>query len=125
MGEIDWVTIRSRCSLAPVFETLKLQLAGDVDKRNSQVGDNLYTLVVNEGRMSVVFQPEPGATFGQSVVFVLTRSAIEIVDTNGQLKFKATPTINNDGECRLKINGKEMELWQVRKLALEDIFFRG
>jgi hypothetical protein len=36
----------------------------------------------------------------------------------------ATPTLNSKGECRLKINGEEYESWYLRKIALEEIFFR-
>jgi hypothetical protein len=36
---------------------------------------------------------------------------------------KATLTLNDMGECRLKINGQEREFWQFRRTALEDLFF--
>jgi hypothetical protein len=32
-------------------------------------------------------------------------------------------TINDEGKCRLKVGGIEREFWQVRRMALEALFF--
>jgi hypothetical protein len=36
-----------------------------------------------------------------------------------------TLTFNYKGECKLNVNEKERELWQVRRMALEDLMFRA
>ena len=42
-------------------------------------------------------------------------------DGADKLMFDATLTLNDKGECRLKIGEKELDFWQFRKLALEDL----
>jgi hypothetical protein len=39
--------------------------------------------------------------------------------------FDVTATFSDEGECRLKVNGDGRDLWQVRRMALEDLLFRG
>jgi hypothetical protein len=38
--------------------------------------------------------------------------------------FDVTLTFNNEGECRLTVNGDERDFWQVRRMALEELLFR-
>jgi hypothetical protein len=57
------------------------------------------------------------------VTFSIGANSIIVRDENDTLMFKAFPTVCNDGECRLKVDGQERELWQVRKQALEGLFF--
>jgi hypothetical protein len=35
----------------------------------------------------------------------------------------ASPGLNTGGVCTLIVNGTELELWQVRRLALDRLFF--
>jgi hypothetical protein len=39
--------------------------------------------------------------------------------------FDVTATFSDEGDCRLKVNGEERDLWQVRRMALEELLFRG
>jgi hypothetical protein len=122
MTEFDWVTARSNCSLVAIFEGLKTQLQEDVTKRKEQTKDDGYNIVLHGTRVSVTHTMDYGIS-RDAVIFVLTQVAIEVHDRQDKLKFKATPTLNEKGECRLKVDGKEIELWHFRKLALEDLFF--
>jgi hypothetical protein len=65
------------------------------------------------------------STFGgaKSVSFYLTDNAIEVRDNISGKKFDVTPTLSDDGNCRVMVNGRECELWHVRKRALEELFF--
>jgi hypothetical protein len=124
MSEFDWVTARSECSLVTIFERLKLQLQDDVDKRMALRGEapfNYAFKLVIDGKGAAVVLEGPGLY--DSTLFRLTNKAIEIMDKDGKVKFAATPTLNDDGECRLSINGQELDLWQFRKKALETLFF--
>ncbi len=39
-------------------------------------------------------------------------------------QFSITLTLNNKGQCRLRIDGgEELEQWQVRRIMLEELFF--
>jgi hypothetical protein len=39
--------------------------------------------------------------------------------------FEVILTFDDEGECKLSVNGEEREFWQVRRMALEEIMFRG
>lgn len=43
--------------------------------------------------------------------------------TGHEIKLRATITLNNEGRCMLKVDGEELEPWNVRRMALEDLFF--
>ena len=56
------------------------------------------------------------------VRFDRTEKGISVSDGSKRL-FEATLTLDDTGECRLKVNGQEREFWQFRKMALEALFF--
>src|SRR5216683_3617796 len=120
MPEFDWVSARSACSLVAIFEQLKMQLQEDVAKRQSlreEIAHYGFRIVGKDKRLAVVVE---GSGIYDSVLFILTDSGIEVADKDGKLRFKATPTLSDDGECRLKVGDQERELWHVRKMALEE-----
>jgi hypothetical protein len=126
MAEMDWIGVRSRCTAARLFEHLKEQLQKDVEDRQAlRPPDNTwygFHLDIGRNRASVML--EGHGLESEAVVFYLKPNSILIVDGAGKHKFEATPTVNDEGECRLKVNGEERELWQFRKKALEEVFFR-
>lgn len=120
---LDWVTARSLCSLATVFETLKLQVQQDVETRNKLRPENAhykFNFVTKGDRFTVFLEANLPHW---SVQFKLSDKSIQIHDEGDNLLMEATVTLNDDGECRLRINGTERELWQVRKTVLERLFF--
>ena len=38
--------------------------------------------------------------------------------------FEVTLTFNDEGGCKLHVNQEERDLWQVRRMALEELLFR-
>jgi hypothetical protein len=46
-------------------------------------------------------------------------------DGVGSPMFEVTVAFDDHGKCRLSINGEEREFWQVRRMALEELLFRG
>ena len=124
----DWVTARHNCSLAAVFERLKDQTAADVKIREGLRAD----LRVESGR-TFVFQASLNSfrvfiqngernSIVASVSFRLADGAVE-VSRDEQPAFKGFATLCDDGECRLKVEDQDLNLWQFRKRALEDLFF--
>jgi hypothetical protein len=61
----------------------------------------------------------------RSVIFSLAEHAILVRDDKGHNMFEVTATFSDEGECRLKVNGEERDFWQVRRMALEELLFRG
>jgi hypothetical protein len=126
MDDFDWVNALSQCSLSTVFEKLKMEVDADVKSRNAlrkidasfgaQYG---FAMVDGMGSFKVILNSNRTR---EVVTFDLKEKSISVSDSNGLL-FEATLTLNNDGECRVKIKGEERELWHVRRMALEHLFF--
>ncbi|MGA7695010.1 MAG: hypothetical protein WCA76_08260 [Candidatus Sulfotelmatobacter sp.] len=136
-GEIDfdWMEARAQCSLSVIFEQLKGDVRNDVEKAQATrktYGEGLpahygFRLVFTDNGRAIkvlVNGQTASGTIHDSVSFHLTEKAIEVRDVSEAVKFEATLTLNGKGECRLRINDEEQELWYLRKLALEDLFFR-
>ena len=121
----DWVAAREECSLNKVFATLKAQIQQDVESRNKSLyGNHEFKFDLSDnGNSFAVHITSDRPTSGKAVTFKLTDKAIQVIDTDGKIKFETTLTINVDRECRLKVGNEEHESWYVRKLALEDLFF--
>ena len=60
----------------------------------------------------------------KSVIFSLTEHAILVQDDKGKPMFDVTLTFNDDGDCKLHVNEQELDFWQVRRMALEELLFR-
>jgi len=124
-AKFDWVTERSNCSLPKVFTALREQVEADVKTRNAlRPGNSPYEFSVKEdnGEFSVLLKAQQ---LRQSVVFSLDDHAILVRDDKSNPMFEVTAAFNDEGECRLKVNGAERDFWQVRRMALEDLMFRG
>ena len=123
--KFDWVTERSSCSLPKVFKTLRLQVEEDVKSRNALRPDNSpyeFSVAENVGDFTVLLKSKD---LGQSVIFTLAEHSILVRDDKGNPLFTVTLTFTDEGKCRLNVNNQPRELWQVRRMALEELFFRG
>ncbi len=120
MESFDWVTARAQCFPATVFEQLRLQVEEDVKTRNRLLADphDAFAVVDNGNKFSVIVLGNPL----RKVTFSLANENIS-VQRKGTVICEATLTLNDEGECKVKINGQERELWQLRKAVLEDLFF--
>jgi hypothetical protein len=121
----DWVTERSACSLPKIFKTLLLQVKEDVKARNALRPNNSpYEFSVEEKGENFSAVLKTGDV-QMSVVFGLVEHAISVRDDKGNQMFEVTITFNEEGKCRLRVDDDERELWQVRRMALEELMFRG
>ena len=125
MANFDWVKARAECSTTEMFNKLRLQVQKDVERWKAlKVNSELKISMDNEAGVFAV--SVEGVAVYRGVRFILAEDAI-VVDGIAPEKrmFLASVTLSDDGECRLKITGKEKEydLWQFRKLALEWVLF--
>jgi hypothetical protein len=67
----------------------------------------------------------PQSELQKSVIFDLGDHAISVRDDAGNRLFEVNLAFDDTGKCRLNINGEERDFWQVRRMALEDLMFRG
>lgn len=123
MTDFNWVQARAECSLVKVFELLKMQIEEDVKERNAQIPNTYFfgfSTVAQRNMISVIL--EGYGIQSKAVRFIRQEHAIQ-VEKDDEPLFSATLTLNNKGECRVKINSKEYELWEMRKMALEEMLF--
>lgn len=120
--EFDWVRARAACSLSVIFKELHLGAENDAKAiqrvADAQVGCSVTQLMRN--RFSVV---RSDSGFPESVTFVLSDGAITARNDDDTVIARATVTLNDRGECKLKTDTDELEQWQFRRRALEKLFF--
>jgi hypothetical protein len=131
IDDFDWVVELGKCSPKVVFEQLMLGVKSDVKSRNEslyRIKANYNFTVVSDGSITKVFIITSANIAGEqhspkAVSFSLQTDKIEAMDEGGNLICSATLTLNDKRECRLKVEEKELEQWQFRKLALESLLF--
>jgi hypothetical protein len=121
-ADFDWVTAFFSCSPNAVFERLRQEVKKDVEIRNAMRSPHaLYTFVFQTNGESFTVFIERNLDH-RSVTFNLTKKGIKVVDNKDTQILDAALMLNEEGECRPKINGKEYEFWQLRQMALGDLF---
>jgi hypothetical protein len=118
----DWVKARLECTPAKIFQKLQLEIEKDVNTRQSALPSNagyVFNVVCSGSVISVGIN---GDKVHHTITFRLTEWGID-VGHDLDLRYKATLSLNDDGECRLAVDGKQLESWQFRRLALESLFF--
>ena len=124
-SKFDWVTERSSCSLPNVFKALRLQVEADIKTRNTlRPRNSPYEFSVSEhgDDFSVLLKAND---VQRSVIFTLAEHAILVRDGIGSPMFDVTLTFDDAGKCQLSVNGEQRDSWQVRRMALEELLFRG
>jgi hypothetical protein len=118
----EWVKARASCSLAQVFKDLELGAKADVDVMKKLYPHEANSFFITSGRslFSVNRITDTMTSASQSVDFELSK---EITIRDGDKCLHAGITLNNDGQCKLKIADAELDEWQVRRMALERLFF--
>lgn len=119
----DWVTERSACSLPKVFKDLGAQLEEDVKIRNGLRPNNApyeFSVKTDVSDITVLLQ---SGDVRKSVIFSLTPRSVLARDDKGTQLFEVNITFTDDGRCRLNVNDQPREPWQVRRMALEELFF--
>ena len=122
MADFNWVKARAACSLEVLFRQLQVAVERDVDIANAlNVGSGAkFAVSIHGDRFVVTRQQEDEGVSAVKVVLGKTRL---VVTTDAGIKFEATPVLNVEGACKLVVNDSELDLWQVCRRALEDLFF--
>ncbi len=123
--KFDWVSQRSSCSLAVVFKELRTEIEQDIKTRNGlrpNYAPYEFSLADHDGGFRVFLKAKE---LQMAVSFILGEHAILVRDDKGIEMFSVTLTFNDQGECKLNVNGEERDYWQVRRMALEDLMFHS
>jgi hypothetical protein len=123
--KFDWVTQRSQCSLPKIFKTLRQEIEQDVKTRNALRPANSpyeFSITENGSDFSVVLKLNDLRT---SVTFSFTDHTIVVRDDKDKTQFEITIAFDDEGACKLYVNEEERHMWQVRRMALEELMFSG
>jgi hypothetical protein len=128
-AKFDWITQRYACSLPNIFKELRLQIERDINTRNSLRPNHAqyeFSLADNDGGFRVILKASnQEKELEMAVKFILAEHAIVVRDDKGVEMFEVTLTFTDLGECQLNVNGECRDYWQVRRMALEELMFRG
>ncbi len=109
-------------SLAQVFKELQIKIEADVITANAirklTGNDQFQTKPLNHSGFVVYCVQR-----SENVRFFLEADHIEIQNDLTHEKCNLTITLNEEGRCKLVSNGAELEHWQVRRNALDRLFF--
>jgi len=123
-GDFDWVTERQKCSIFSVFKELERQAKANTEKREASLTEKERQMV------SFRFETQSGGSYfavladnvERIVRFSYQGDRITVKGDTPDLTI--TLTLNDDGDCRLKVNGDgEFQPWQVLRMSLEGLFF--
>jgi hypothetical protein len=125
--DFDWVKARKACSADKVFESIHLAAKANVDAMKTATANgetrNLFQFSTFGDSFSVVWD---NGWEKRGVRFYLEQRTLIVAEPfrvpNGKT-LKAGLTLNDDGECRLVVDGDELQEWQFLKRALEPLFF--
>jgi hypothetical protein len=121
-NDFNWVEARLNCCAEKVFAQLQAGVTNDVATINEVArGAGVKFEVSPHGLRFLVIREGKGV---KKVQFVLEKNVISVL-AGDQARFSAAPTMNPAGQCVLIVNGQEMEPWQVRRMALEQLFFEA
>ena len=127
---MEWVTKRAACSVNGVFQEIKEGVRKDIALRNAQISPDSPFQITGNGECFFVGREkrQNHNVFKYSYRFEQTDTSIQVTDAMAEKPvIEATLTLNDDGECRLKVQDgertKELEQWQFRCAALEPLLF--
>lgn len=125
--DFDWITTRQKCSLRQMFEELRVAIEKDLAIANGLLkkGAGLeFKMAGTTDRFRVYIQSPYLDTGGIAIAIALSPKSILVHDgATGAVQFEIGIGLNDDGDCRFIVQGKELDSWQVRRRALEDMFF--
>jgi hypothetical protein len=124
-SKFNWVAERSACTIPKIFRTLRLQVEEDVKTRNAlrpELSPYEFSMVESGDEFQVVLEAKD---VRKSVTFAIDEHAIIIRDDNGNQLFEVTVSFTEEGKCRINAREQKCELWQVQRMALEDLMFRA
>ena len=128
--DFDWVQAQLDCSPLCEYRRLVKYVKDAVKVRQDALmkldpdSNERIEWAEVDAALNVHRIPKPGKTNG--IVFELDgdKDLIGITDYATRTTLVVTLTLNNEGECRYKINGEgEYLRWQVARKALEPMFF--
>jgi hypothetical protein len=132
--ELNWVVAHTSCTVARVFRELFEGVKRDVEAVNLACKLGPDSCFIVDPADADKFMIRRGESIEQVVTFRFGGDAISVKDEAAKNKFTIKLTVSASGRCKLRVGqaeragqlekfGPELEQWQVRKMALEGLFF--
>jgi hypothetical protein len=118
-GDTDWVTERSMCTTYELFRQLARRVKADVEKRNEMLSRIDFGFDDNNRDDFFIVQSRQG---GRVLRFSVT-DHIAVSSERLGVSFQARAVYTIDGQCRLQVGEQQLLVWQVARMALEEMFF--
>ena len=127
----NWVKERFACSLLLVFKSLEEGVRKDVETMDGLVNSKediiFKTHTSSNKQFSAIRIDDAVRGISRSVDFRLSEDGIRVYlsTPNGEEEFlfTANVTLDDEGHCKLRVREENLDQWQVRKRALENLFF--
>jgi hypothetical protein len=119
--DFDWVTARKKCSALEVFEQLRQETKRNIDAFHEGMERPVCEVASSGMEVFVVARHFWGRRI--AVRFILTKDEILIEGIGVEVNMTATLTLNDKGQCRLRVGAEELDRWQVLRRALEPLLF--
>jgi hypothetical protein len=127
--DIDWVGAQAKCSAQSMFERLRTRVREDVQKRSSLLDhqDRWRFEFAEEDDEFEVTRLVPDARSGSrveaAVRFERKGRRIEVHGEDIDVEFVAIVTLDVTGQCRFAVGEAVYVDWEIRRMALEQLFF--
>jgi hypothetical protein len=122
----DWVSAQAGCSAIQMFQKLQDGAKADVDRRNAAAAGRAdqwrFEFHDNDDGFEVV-RIAASSKDGAAVTFAREGPRINIGGDGVDVRITAVVGINPAGECRYFVGELEYLGWEVRKQALDQLFF--
>ena len=125
----DWVSAQAACTPAAMFERLRVGVKQDVETRNGLVGlDDEARFEFSEDSEAFDVTRLEGSRFGKPAIAALVRfeRAGRRINVHGEdvdVDFTAILTLDPAGQCRFVVGEALYTEWEIRRMALELLFF--
>ncbi len=124
--EVDWVTAQSKCNAASIFARLQSGVMQDVERRNGlrrpSDDDLVFEFHEDDEGFEVTRRHGTGRVTG-AVKFERAGRRIHVQGDDIDVEFTAVVTLDVTGACRLVVGEAMYSEWEIRRMALEILFF--
>jgi hypothetical protein len=126
--DFDWVTAQAKCSASLMFERLRTRVREDVQRRNGIFDrrDGWKFEFHDEGDEFEVSRAVAGAAGTKVTALVRFARAGPRIHVEGEdldIDFTAVVALDVTGACRFVVGEAMYSEWEIRRLALEQLFF--
>jgi hypothetical protein len=125
--DFDWVGAQAKCSAALMFERLKTHAAEDVRRRNGLLGRKdgwkFEFFAEDDADLFEVSRLVGNDKVAAVVQFERVGRRIHVQGEDIDVDFTAIVAVDTSGVCRFVVGEAMYSEWELRRMALELLFF--